>query len=75
MDRARALEKLLELERAAADEVDESLVAMIGENRRLARENVAMRCAIFDALAYFSAAGVEVGRAAEMLEAAATKEG
>lgn len=50
-------------------------MVMVGENRRLARENVAMRCAIFDALAYFAAAGVDVGKAAAMLEAAATREG
>lgn len=73
--RERALEKLLLLEQAAADEVDTALVSMVGELRRLARENVTMRSAIFDTLHFCHAAGVDLGDMAERLEDAARTEG
>jgi len=67
--RIRSLEKLLQLEMASADLMDDLLHNWAGNMRGLARHNIALENVLIDILHYCDKTGVQLGSLATKAEA------
>lgn len=69
LSRIHSLEKLLQLEMASADLMDELLYSWAGNMRGLARHNIALEDVLLDILHYCEETGVRLGSLATKAEA------
>lgn len=69
LSRIHSLEKLLQLEMASADLMDELLYNWAGNMRGLARHNIALEDVLLDILHYCDETGVRLGNLAAKAEA------
>lgn len=69
LQRVNALEKLLQLELASADLMDELLIDWASNMRMMARHNIALEAVLNDILFFLDAAGVDIGPLKDKAEA------
>lgn len=69
LQRVNALEKLLQLELASADLMDELLIDWANNMRMMARHNIALEVVLSDILFYLETAGVDIGDLKDKAEA------